>query len=107
MCKAERDFDAQWNLPSFTRLGRTSVRVYDIKPAEQKSPVPVLIAMGWLNGPYTFKGLMRELVRRGRRVILIDAPHGIETPKIKGLSHIHARKMASIIEFIIGHREKN
>jgi len=105
MCAAERDFDAQWNVPSFMPLGRGSVRVYDIEPVAKTSPVPVIIAMGWLNGPYTFKGLMRDLVRRGRRVILIDTPHGFATPKIDGVAHIHARKMAPIIAFILEHRE--
>jgi pimeloyl-ACP methyl ester carboxylesterase len=105
MSEADAHFDAQWNVPAFSPWGRTSPRIYDIAPAHGLSPVPVIIAMGWLNGPYTFKGLMRELVRRGRRVILIDARHGIDTPRIDAVAHIHARKMAPIVAFILDRRK--
>lgn len=93
----------------------TVLEVIDLHPETPKSDVPVLLAPGWAPSLKVFRENMLTLARLGRRVIAIDAPHGIPTERIEGLSDPEARKSAAILHVlqakgigkvdVIGHSE--
>ncbi|MCH8209128.1 MAG: alpha/beta hydrolase [Nitrospinae bacterium] len=88
------------------RLERTGgkVEVYDIKPENQKSEIPTVLAPGWAATPEVFKENIRVLTGLERRVISVNAPHGIETASMEEYPDAELRKAAALISVL---EEKN
>lgn len=70
-------FDFQFNDRERVELSGDSVEIYDIKPEEEKTKIPVFVSPGWAATPEVFEENMRGLVDSGRRVLSVDASHGI------------------------------
>ena len=74
-------FEAQYEKPEEIEHGEHGERlhIFDIHPDnEQGGATPVYFAQGWSSGAENPKGVVREIVRDGRRVVLTDSAWGIE-----------------------------
>lgn len=101
------NFEEQWAHPETVNFGRETVQVYDIKPEHQKTPVPVVLAPGWAGTPEMYKENIQTLVGKNRRVISVNAPHGIDYNKEEIPQHeavkipeAEMRKIATLINTI-------
>jgi len=71
-------FEDQWKNPEKMTLSGEEVDVYDIKPEHEKTSVPVWMAPGWTGAPLMYRDNIKTLVSKDRRVLGVDAPHGID-----------------------------
>lgn len=73
------DFSETWRHPEkiITSTGE-EVDLYDMRPKEEKTPVPVVMVGGWTANAELWKKNMREFVSRGRRAMIVDATHGAD-----------------------------
>ena len=78
------------------------VGVVDIKAEQQKTEVPVADMAGWAGTPEIYKNKILSLAEAGRRVISVDAPHGIEhelnSEDAKNMPDAILRKIAALYE---------
>jgi pimeloyl-ACP methyl ester carboxylesterase len=72
------DFDEQWSRPFRLAADPDHVAIYDLKPAHEKSERPVLLVPGWGGTPEMYRSNIAMLFEAGRRILIVDAPHGIE-----------------------------
>ena len=81
------------NLPSYVRseslaeqfarpekyvYGSTTVEAFDVQPENLKSEVPVFFGTGWSASRGVYEATILGTADRGRRVLSMFAPHGIE-----------------------------
>jgi pimeloyl-ACP methyl ester carboxylesterase len=76
----------EWKAQKVWAAPRQSVKIYDLYPPAA-SPVPVIIAPGWVEVPESQRKHAEYLAERGRRVILFDAPHGLRFEVRKDIGH--------------------
>lgn len=80
------------------------VGVVDITPEHPKTEVPVAVMAGWGGTPEIYKDNILALAEAERRVISVDAPHGIEhgldSEETKDMPDTILRKVAALAETI-------
>ena len=85
MREQSTDFSEAWKHPEkITTPAGEEVDLYDMRPREQKTSVPVMMVGGFDYNVESWKKNMREFVSRGRRAIMVDAVHGVRRdPEVK------------------------
>ncbi|MDP2933177.1 MAG: hypothetical protein Q8N81_03515 [bacterium] len=111
----EQEFGRTLSLPEqfdqkgTLRIDNQDLDVVDIKPEHTKIEVPTFYAPGWALGPKTHKKAIIALaegfadeqgVKEGRRVLSIDAMHGIETAPHQDYSLAEMRKAAALLAML-------
>jgi len=100
--KEKTRFLGQWQNPERLNFEGTDIDVYDIKPKGEQKEIPVAFLPGFGGFPLMFKRDIDALVDHGRRVIAIDAPHGVEQKILRetktDLPDAELRKVAALIE---------
>ena len=86
--------------PEILEIAGKDVEVYDVSPENLKTEVPTVVAPAWGVRPDVYRYNIGTLVDAGRRVISVDAPHGVETEKEEDLPMAELRKMAAIMETV-------
>ncbi|MGB7957907.1 MAG: alpha/beta hydrolase [Minisyncoccia bacterium] len=90
-----------WEHPDRFHFEGTEVFAYDIKPEHEKTDIPVAFAQGFGGTPLMFKKDIDTLVEHERRVISVDAmhgvPHNIPEEKKRGLPDAELRKVAALL----------
>lgn len=83
------------------KLPGGEVEIIDIKPSVRKTKIPVVLGVGWGGKSNAYKNNILSLANSGRRVIVIDAVHGIDYDSDgnneKGLPNAELRKVAALI----------
>jgi pimeloyl-ACP methyl ester carboxylesterase len=69
-------FEHQWAHPKKILVGKTTLEVHDVAPLDEKG-IPVLFVLGWAGVPSVCKDHAEGIFDAGRRVISVNAPHGI------------------------------
>lgn len=92
------------------RIDNHVFEIVDIKPEQTKTEVPTLYAPGWAVGPKTHKEAIIALAQGfppepgarqgGRRVLSIDAVHGIETSPHQDYPLAEMRKAAALLALL-------
>ncbi len=94
-------FFEQWEHPDRFHFEGTEVFAYDIKPEHQKTDTPVAFLPGFGGTPLLFKKDIDMLVENERRVISIDAlhgvPHQISKEERRDLPDAELRKVAALL----------
>lgn len=102
------DFDAQWSEPAHLTVGTDEIDIYDVKPSEAESGVPVLLIPGWGGTPEMYRMNVAMLVELGRRTLLVKAPHGIDEAQPQALGSeipkAQARRIATLI-VLLNHKQ--
>lgn len=95
-------FAEQWERPERLHFEGTEVFAYDIKPERQKTETPVAFVPGFGGTPLLFKKDIDTLVENERRVVSIDAmhgvPHSIPEEKRRNLPDAELRKVAALLD---------
>jgi pimeloyl-ACP methyl ester carboxylesterase len=95
-------FAEQWEHPDRFQFEDTEVFAYDIKPEHEKTDVPVAFAQGFSGTPLMFKKDIDKLVENERRVISVNAmhgvPHNIPEEKKRDLPDAELRKVAALLD---------
>ena len=93
------DFDAQWSQPTHLTVGTDEVDIYNIKPSQEKSGVPVVLVPGWGGTPEMYRMNVAMLAERGRRTLMVKAPHGLNDSGLPSKNEIpkaQARRIAAL-----------
>lgn len=104
--KKKESFEEQWKHPEKLVFSGETMEVYDISPEHQKTTVPTVVVPGWSGTPNVHMGNIEALVKKGRRTISANAPHGVDFNKeeyplgIDIIPDAELRKIATIIEVI-------
>ena len=97
--KSERErFDEQYDHPEKITLEDGEFFIHDVIPENLKFPIPTLFAPGITEDPINGKETVFALFKEGRRVLLIDAPHGIPAEPVDGISAVELRKAMAILK---------
>jgi predicted ATP-grasp superfamily ATP-dependent carboligase len=91
-------FERQYESPQRVEAGRDSFLIFDIRPMQSKSELPILFCPGWMENPENHKETIYALYRLGRRTIFPDSPHGIEPKERTLYPEAELRKAAVLIE---------
>lgn len=59
--------------------GSTTVEAFDVQPEKLKTETPVFFGTGWSASRGVYEATMLGIAERGRRVLSMFAPHGIDT----------------------------
>jgi pimeloyl-ACP methyl ester carboxylesterase len=101
--KGEVRFREQWEHPERQDIEGEEVYVYDIKPDEEIA-APVVFVPGFGGTPPMFKRDIDTFVEHGRRVVSVDAPHGIEhdipEDHQREFPDAELRKVAALVEVL-------
>lgn len=94
--------DAQFRNKEILEFAGGTIEAVDIKPEHQKTKIPVAVMPGWGGTPEIYKDNILALAEADRRVISVDAPHGIKH-EIKGedakdMPDVILRKVAALAE---------
>jgi pimeloyl-ACP methyl ester carboxylesterase len=97
-------FSEQWERPDRYYFEDTEVFAYDIKPEHEKTDVPVVFLPGFGGTPLGSKQDIDTLVEHERRLIGIDAKHGvphrIPDEKREGFPDAELRKVAALLDVL-------
>jgi len=100
--KEKTKFLPQWQNPERLNFEGTDIDVYDIRPEGDQKEIPVVFLPGFGGYPLMFKRDIDALANHGRRVIAVDAPHGIDqkiSEEVKtDLPDAELRKVAALME---------
>lgn len=93
----------QFMRPEILELGGEKIEVHDIAPEKLKTEVPVVFAPGWSGTPEAYRDNIVNLAAAGRRVLSVNAPHGIENHDIQGeevkdYAPVELGKLAAVTE---------
>jgi pimeloyl-ACP methyl ester carboxylesterase len=69
----------QFAHPETYQYGSTTVETFDVKPEHPKSDVPVFFGTGWSASRGVYEAAILGTADRGRRVLSMYAPHGVDT----------------------------
>src|SRR3989338_10760046 len=80
--------------------------IIDIKPERPKTEVPTFLLRGWGTIPEVYRNNIIYLAERGRRILAVNAPHGIDSANIqesatehgKEIHDIELRKVAALLK---------
>jgi pimeloyl-ACP methyl ester carboxylesterase len=93
--------EEQFENPDIIELADKKLEVVDIKPENQKTEVPTMLVPGWTATPETFKDNILDLAELNRRVISINAPHGIDvSEQVENIPEAELRKVAAIAKVL-------
>jgi len=111
----ESEYGKQFKDITMLHLDGVPIGIHEISPETQKTEVPVVFAPGWAATPKIYKSNLVALAEAGRKVIAVDAPHGISTPEAENYAAAELRKAAAILKAleakgvervdVIGHSE--
>lgn len=59
--------------------GSTTIEAFDVQPEKLKTEVPVFFGTGWAASRNVYEAMILGIADRGRRVLSMFAPHGIDT----------------------------
>jgi len=59
--------------------GSTTIEAIDVRPEELKTDVPTFFGTGWGASRNVYESMMLGMADKGRRVVSMFAPHGIDT----------------------------
>lgn len=92
----------QFAHPERIRIGEEEVDVYDIVPEASISEVPTVLAPGFSATPTAHEQNILGLAHEGRRVISVNAPHGLAKHAIERRAMEHAgvelAKLSAIVQ---------
>jgi len=82
------------------------MEVIDVKPERPKTEVPIFLLGGWGTTVEVYKDNIVNLAERGRRILAVNAPHGIESANIQEsatergqeIHDIELRKVAALLK---------
>ncbi len=78
------------------------LQVVDLQPENLKTNTPLILGLGWGGEPEAYKNNIISLANAGRRVVSVDAVHGIDYKKSDAkfgvLPEAELRKVAALIE---------
>jgi len=93
--------DEQFKSPEILKLGEEEVEVVDIKPENPKTEIPTILVPGWTATPETFKDNILDLAELNRRVISINAPHGIDvSEQVENIPEAELRKVVALAKVL-------
>ncbi len=99
-----RAFDEQWAHPMRIMLTGGTIVCYDLLPESMKNNIPVILVPGWGGTPEMYRDNIDSLVSMGRRMLSVDAPHGIDYDRSmmssKAAKQIPDAQMRKIAAFI-------
>jgi pimeloyl-ACP methyl ester carboxylesterase len=90
----------QFREPESVKFKRgEEIRIVDLKPEHEKTEVPVVFQPGWAGTPAMYEDNLVGFAERERRVVAIDAPHGIqnEMQTEERFADAELRKVAGVI----------
>jgi pimeloyl-ACP methyl ester carboxylesterase len=70
---------AQFAQPEKYTYGSTTIEAFDVQPEKLKTEVPVFFGTGWSASRGVYEASMLGVADRGRRLLSLFAPHGIDT----------------------------
>jgi pimeloyl-ACP methyl ester carboxylesterase len=88
-----KNFDAQWAAPKDVEIRGEHFNLYDVSPEKPKTEIPVAIMPGWTHTPEVWKKNAQVLVENGRRVLSLDAPHGVPSQS----ASVEAKRVAGLL----------
>lgn len=88
----------QFKNPETLELSGGQIEVVDIVPENLKTDIPTVVAPGWAATPKVFKESILTIAESGRRVISVNASHGIEAEKIENFPDAELRKIAALLK---------
>ena len=98
----DKGFAEQWSNPETLDFDGEKVEVHDVRPEKEKTDVSVVFMPGWGTSPEVFKKDLKVLHENDRRVLAVDAPHGVEhqisTEEAEGLPDAELKKVAALIK---------
>jgi pimeloyl-ACP methyl ester carboxylesterase len=97
--------EAQFETQEVLEIGNEKLGVIDITPEELKTTTPTVFLPGWGATPRGYKENILGLARLKRRVLSLDAPHGItaHTPEIADKAKIPdaaLRKISALFKLL-------
>lgn len=69
----------QFAHPEKYQYGSTEIEAFDVRPAYPKSETPVFFGTGWSASRGVYEAAILGTADRGRRVMSMYAPHGVDT----------------------------
>ncbi|HEX4104418.1 MAG TPA: alpha/beta hydrolase [Candidatus Paceibacterota bacterium] len=94
----EKSLEAQFDRPEIITHAGIRIGVHDVSPQKLKTPIPVALGVGWSLRPRAYRETILELARRGRRVICVDAPHGVRASLKAPYPRVELGKAEVLIE---------
>lgn len=99
---AEESLEEKYNKREKIEIPGGKAEILDIEPDNAKGKTPVLFAPGYGSGsPTGMKANIFEMVKQGRRIIMVESPHGvpheIKDKKAKGMQETFLRQIAALI----------
>lgn len=92
-----RLLEEQYNNPEIVEIDGQKLEIIDLKPPTLKTEVPLVIVPGWSATAKVLRENIIILAKLGRRVIVISAPHGIETEDTENYPLAELRKTAALL----------
>lgn len=89
--------------PEVLEIEGGTVEVVDLQPPPErlKTPVPLIVMPGWLGNVEVWEKTAVMMVKEGRRVIVVAAPHGVETGREDPtIPQAELRKAASFMRIL-------
>lgn len=95
--KERAHLEAQWAHRRILSFGRNRIEMFDISPRRRKSAVPIVLVSGWGSTASILKENVLALAMQGRRVLYVNAPHGINASAKPGYPAAELRKVAALL----------
>src|SRR5512138_2770901 len=89
--------EAQWARRRIIAFGRNRLEMFDLAPRRRKTSVPIVMVSGWGSTAAVLKENIFALAMEGRRVLYVNAPHGIAAPPRPGYPAAELRKVAALL----------
>jgi pimeloyl-ACP methyl ester carboxylesterase len=86
----------QFDRRRILKIGKSAIGIVDVVPPKAKGR-PLVLVSGWASTAVVLRRNILALAASGRRVIYVDAPHGIPTRKKRGLPYAQLRKAAALL----------
>ncbi len=97
--RKKRLLGEQFDHPKKIRINGSDIHIYDIH-TENANSVPVLYGIGYSAVPGNYGQAIIDLAEKNRRVISIEAPHGVDTQPITEHPMVELRKAAAWLEMM-------
>lgn len=99
---SKASLDQQFAVRQKIEAGGQKLELVDLSPDYIKTETPVVLGLGWGGEPAAYKNNIISLANAGRRVVSVDAVHGIDykksDAKFGALPEAELRKVAALIE---------
>ena len=92
----QADLPKQFERRHILAFGRNRISIVDIAPRHRRG-APLALVSGWASTAAVLKGNILALAGTGRRVIYVEAPHGIDAEARSGYPSTALRKAAALL----------